>query len=153
MKTSYFLIATVIAVVAALAGCQTPVPVALDANNLSDRPPAVSTTANFQWNYDISGDRAIRPIQVFSNGEKTWLQMSPAAAFPAIFVNDLPIPFSIEAPYLVIVGAPQRINLVSAQYRAIVSRRTSDAKAAPPMRSTGEASRIQTVPSSQIPKE
>lgn len=138
----------------ALSGCQTPILVA-NGNQAAERPPAASTTGGFDWSYDISGDQPVRPVQVFGNGIKTWLQMAPQQVLPAIFVAGEPVPFDVQPPYLVVLGSPKRIDLIATSYRAVVVRREG-ASGTAPMRSEAAkaaAQRIQQVPSSQIPKE
>lgn len=144
---------------AVIAACSTsPQPATTPVGNQQlARPAAGDTTAGFDWSWDIAGDPQIRPIQVFTNGEKTWLQMAPHQVMPAVFVAGLPVPFDLNPPYLMLVGAPDRIDLVATAYRAVVTRRaaamTGD-RNVPPQRSI-DTTRIQRVPPSQItqPKE
>lgn len=40
---------------------------------------------NFEW--ALSGDRSIAPLQVFDNGLQTWLQFAAGTPVPAIFAR------------------------------------------------------------------
>lgn len=112
------------------------------------RPAAADATGGFDWSWDVAGDPQVRPIQVFTNGEKTWLQMAPHQVMPALFVAGTPVPFELNPPYIMVVGAPDRIDLIATSYRAVVTRRAPPAPAVP-LRSN-DAGRLQTVPSNQI---
>jgi len=89
-------------------------------NSLSSRPAAGSTSGEADWAWRVSGDGAVRPLQVFSLRGKTYLQMRPGQLVPAVIVNGAPVPFVVSAPYVVIEGTPQRIDLLTDGYRAIV---------------------------------
>lgn len=109
------------------AGCTTP---SVPLQTSGDRPAAADVTAGFDWGWDIRGDQPVRPIQVFSDGQKTYLQFAPQQFMPAVVVNSTPVPFDAMPPYLVIQGRPSRIDLLSSGYRAVVQSRASVAPAA-----------------------
>lgn len=121
------------------------------ANVLSSRPAAAGVNVGVDWNWMVSGDNAVRPIQVFSLHGKTYLQMDARQIMPALIVNGTPIPFGISPPYLVIQGMPHRIEVVANGYRAIIayigpgqsSTPASAASAAPA--ASPAASRVQRV--------
>jgi hypothetical protein len=112
------------------------------------RPAATDVTAGFHWDWDISGDPQVRPIQVFSNREKTWIQMAPHQVMPAIFVNGQPVPFDVSGHYITIAGAPDRIDVVATAYRAIATKRTAPIGLPAPRPS--DVGRLRTIPSSDI---
>jgi hypothetical protein len=89
----------------------------------TERPAAVSVDGGVDWAWDISGDNAIRPAQVFSLNGKTYLQMLGHQLIPAVVVHGQPVPFVISPPYLVIEGEPDRMDLVTNGYRALVVHR------------------------------
>ena len=68
---------------------------------------------NFEWR--LSGDRAVAPIQVFDNGQKTWLQFQPQQPLPAVFehtaTGDRPLNYTREGPYMVLNGVWPRLTL------------------------------------------
>jgi len=92
----------------------------------AQRPAATSTAGAFDWDWDVRGDQAVRPIQVFSDGNKTWLQFGQRQFMPAVVVNGTPIPFDIAPPYLIVQGRPDRIDLIVSGYRATAVRRTQE---------------------------
>ncbi len=124
MRLRFFTLMTSAALVAGLAGCATQPrePVAAPSNQYAPRPPATPVDIGADWNYMVSGDAAIRPVQVFSMGGKTYLQMRPQQVVPALVVGGQPIPFRISQPYIVVDGTPSVINLISDGYRAVVTR-------------------------------
>ena len=119
---------------------------------LGERPPASPVVGGMDWGWDVAGDAAVRPIQVFSNAEKTWLQMAPHHAMPAVFVNGEPVPFSLEPPYIVLAGNPSRIELMSTNYKSLILKRPDQAVVNKPAlekppKQTHDLSRIETVKS------
>lgn len=90
-----------------------------------------SPVAGYNFDYDISGDRAVRPIQAFDNGQSIYIQMSArSVAPPAVMARSgdqmVPVPFRYEYPYLVIDGAQsQQLVLALDGRTALVSRRGS----------------------------
>jgi len=46
-------------------------------------PSASATSFNFEW--ELSGDPSVAPVQVFDDGDRTWLQFQPNQVLPAIF--------------------------------------------------------------------
>ncbi len=43
---------------------------------------------NLNFKYEVSGDKALRPEQVFDDGRFTWIQMRDLQTLPALFVMD-----------------------------------------------------------------
>ena len=106
----------------ALLGCASQAPLTSFVQ-ADERPVAAPTSGGYDWSWDVAGDQPVRPIQVFTNGEKTWIQMAPHQVMPAVFVTGVPVSFDISPPYLVIVGAPSKIDLIATNYRAVITRR------------------------------
>jgi len=69
----------------ALSGCATTNKATSDA----DRLPPLPTTApgHFHFAWRLSGNRAVAPLQVFDDGQNTWLQFPPGQPAPAIFAR------------------------------------------------------------------
>ena len=70
----------------------------------------VSSADDGQYSFDwhLSGDRQIAPLQVFDNGKKTWLQFMPGQISPAIFrrakSGEYPLSYTRRDDYLIIDG-------------------------------------------------
>lgn len=81
-----------------LAGCADMAGWSLLGVKPSDGPANRPDHYNFNWR--LSGDRAVAPVQVFDNGRETWLQFTPGQALPAIFQHtsdgDRPLEFHRE---------------------------------------------------------
>lgn len=84
-----------------------------------DRPAAAPVDMGVDWQYRVVGDVAVRPVQVFSMNDETYLQMKDGDPV-VLMVAGEPVPFTPRAPYLVITGLPKRIDIVANGYRAIV---------------------------------
>lgn len=79
-------------------------PLPMQANpNQSDAGPGV-----FSFDWELSGDESVAPLQVFDNGQFTWLQFAPDQAVPAILhvaaAGHTPVAFSRQGPYVVLPG-------------------------------------------------
>ena len=61
---------------------------------------------NFEW--ELSGSKEVAPLQVFDDGQRTWLQFAPQQPVPAIFElaagGARPLSYEQEGPYLVLQG-------------------------------------------------
>lgn len=61
---------------------------------------------NFDWR--LSGDRHVAPLQIFDDGKRTWLQLLPDQIAPAVFHRtahgDRLLPFVRQGEYLLIDG-------------------------------------------------
>lgn len=81
---------------------------AVAGNVFSVAAPALSI-GRFSFDYEIAGDGRSRPIQVFDNGAKTYLQYSAGVDVPAFFSpnGDQHFVPTQEGPYAVIAGAPR----------------------------------------------
>ena len=114
-------LAAAIAMAAALAGCATfGSQDGGAAASAQGRPAAASVNAGFDFNWSVSGDSAVRPVQVFSDAEHTYIQMRPGQFIPAVIVDGAPVPFALSPPDLVVAGDPARIDLLYNGYRAVL---------------------------------
>lgn len=63
----------------------------------------------FRFDWQLSGDPAVAPLQVFDDGRETWLQFLPGQPLPAIFGADAggehPLPYVRREPYVVVAGS------------------------------------------------
>lgn len=93
---------------------------------------------HYSFNWEMSGDQQILPIQAFSTQDEVWLHYPEHTTIPAIFeVNDdarTPIDLSLNSqpssetplryhrnpPYIVLKGHPARLRLRLGHYEASV---------------------------------
>ncbi|NYT66515.1 TcpQ domain-containing protein [Alcaligenaceae bacterium] len=104
-------------------------------NPLLGEPPGPSSlTAASQYRFDwrLSGDRQVAPLQVFDNGKQTWLQFQPDQAIPAIFQHtpqgDTPLTYQRQGPYVVLPGVWSQLVLRGGQLQSRVERIQPEAK-------------------------
>lgn len=82
---------------------------ALIVGNVCSTAGPPSTLGKFSFDYAIDGDPTSRPVQVFDDGQRTYMQFRPGAPVPALLSangDKLFMP-SVEGPYIVIVGVPK----------------------------------------------
>lgn len=88
------------------------------------RKPAVAGHYSFDW--QLSGNREVAPLQVFDDGHKTWLQFAPGQPVPAIFEQraegDRPLSYKLEGPYVVLDGVWPELVLRGGQLKSTVRR-------------------------------
>jgi hypothetical protein len=60
------------------------------------------------FNWRLSGDRRVAPVQVFDDGRQTWLQFAPGQAMPALFIEhngiERPAAYVRREPYVIVQG-------------------------------------------------
>ena len=70
---------------------------------------ASPSTQGFRFDWQLSGDPAVAPLQVFDDGRETWLQFPPGQPLPAIFGThdggEHLLPYVRRDPYIVVAGA------------------------------------------------
>jgi hypothetical protein len=85
---------------------------------------AVGVQYNFDW--ELSGHRAVAPVQVFDDGRKTWLQFSPQQPVPAIFVGSdgggRPLAYAQDGPYVVLDGVWSVLVLRGGRLKSTIRR-------------------------------
>lgn len=68
-----------------------------------------SAARGFRFDWRLSGDPAVAPMQVFDDGKEVWLHFAPGQALPAIFGMreglEHPLPYTRREPYAVVAGA------------------------------------------------
>lgn len=89
----------------------------------------------YDFNWRLSGDPAVAPLQVFGTNRQIWLQFAPGQEVPAIFAStpqgDLPLVYRRQDPYVVIDGAWQSLTLRGGRYVARASRQDVPVAVAP----------------------
>ncbi len=106
-----------------LAGCAMP---------LAKRPASESWQASgpaaqgFRFDWQLSGDPAVAPMQVFDDGRETWLQFAPGQALPAIFGvgpdGERALPYMRREPYLVLAGGWRALSFRGGKLAARAQR-------------------------------
>lgn len=75
-----------------------------------------ATASNYDFSYRLSGDRRVAPVQVFDDGQQTWLQFAPGQVMPAVFLRRSGAAAQLasyqqQGPYLVLQGTADQIDL------------------------------------------
>src|SRR3546814_7407981 len=64
--------------------------------------------AEFSFEWELSGSREVAPLQIFDDGQRTWLQFASQQPVPAIFElaagGARPLFYPREGPYIVQIG-------------------------------------------------
>ena len=60
---------------------------ALEVRRSKDVSWASSTTGRHDFDWQLSGDQAVAPLQVFDDGHQSWLQSPPGQPLPALFAQ------------------------------------------------------------------
>lgn len=93
----------------------------------------------YSFHWEMTGDQAILPVQVFSTQHEVWLQFPEYATIPAIFevddrwdlvqgadgyttqeTGEIPLRYHHNRPYIVLKGNPSRLRLRLGHYEAII---------------------------------
>ncbi|HEX7386150.1 MAG TPA: TcpQ domain-containing protein [Castellaniella sp.] len=139
--------------VAMLAGCATPADQAwrrlLAGLSSSDSP------AQFHFDWQISGDPSLAPLQVFDDGRQTWLQYPSDQPVPAVFgrtaSGDRLLQPRREGDFLVVPEVPERLILRGGHLQAEVWHKRKDLLASDSMDSPGGAVEPSVVVSPESP--
>lgn len=82
--------------------------------------------AHYRFDWQLSGDPEIMPVQVFDDGERMWLQFAPEGAWPAIFdVREAgwrPLAYRRDGPYMVLEGIYKQLELRGGHLRGGIRR-------------------------------
>ncbi len=102
-----------------LTGCEHTQPWAQRFSFLQGSP---ASAESFDFNWQLSGDREVAPLQVFSTPQKIWLQFAPDQPVPAIFAVDNQqqkvMSYQRNEPYVVITGGWQQLLFKGASLEA-----------------------------------
>lgn len=75
---------------------------------------ADTTAGRYSFDWRLSGDRSVAPLQVFDNGKETWLQFAPGQMVPAIFsstpLGERPLHYVRHGDYLILDGVWPRLR-------------------------------------------
>jgi hypothetical protein len=98
----------------ALAGCVSPWEAAWNQGG----PKA----AQYDFDWRLSGEPSVAPLQVFGSASQIWLQFAPGQEVPAIFAGtpegDVPLRYRRQDPYVVIDGAWQALAFRGGRHAA-----------------------------------
>lgn len=83
---------------------------------------AEPAAGKYDFNWRLSGDPAVAPLQVFGTEGQIWLQFAPGQAVPALFAStpqgDVPLRYRRQDPYVVIDGAWRALTMRGGRYAA-----------------------------------
>ncbi len=103
----------------------------------------IPSSQAFRFDWQLSGDPAVAPLQVFDDGRETWLQFLPGQPLPAIFgmgdSGEHPLPYVRRDPYVVVAGAWKGLSFRGGRLTARARRPHA---AANPAREPASASRL-----------
>ncbi|NGR09494.1 TrbG/VirB9 family P-type conjugative transfer protein [bacterium SGD-2] len=78
-------------------------------------PAAEGAYSDFSFNWQLTGDPRIMPVQVFDDGTRMWLQFQPGSAWPAVFEavsgGWRPLAYERDGPYMVLQGVYPNLAL------------------------------------------
>lgn len=114
-------ISTCLAVLPCVAACVPPSWGAQDSNT-----DHAKRDVAYDFNWRLSGERAVAPLQVFDDGRRTWLHFAPGQPLPAIFAvgrgGERPVPYQRRDPYVVIDGVWPALIMRGGSLRAMARR-------------------------------
>jgi len=89
----------------------------------------------YDFNWQLSGDPAVAPLQVFSGAGRTWLQFAPGRTPPALFAQTpaglQPLSYTRQEPYLIVDGVWPALVLQGGRHVARAERQAAPAAPAP----------------------
>src|SRR5690606_7055284 len=92
-----------------------------DQRHLSQKTPE-----HYHFEWQLSGHRAVAPLQVFDDGIKTWLQFAPGQPVPAIFAvtpnGDRLLEPKLLGPYQVLDGVWPQLKIRGGRQQSLVRR-------------------------------
>lgn len=98
---------------------------------------AVPSSQGFRFDWQLSGDPAVAPLQVFDDGRETWLQFLPGQPLPAIFGagegGEHPLPYVRRDPYVVVAGAWNGLSFRGGRLTARARRAQAPARQPQPV--------------------
>ena len=96
-----------------------------DRTGSSHGTPAPVGPLDFGWR--LSGDRAVAPLQVFSDSRQTWLQWTPGQSLPAILAvgpeGEHVLAYTRQEPYTIIDGRWPRLAFRAGSRQALARKR------------------------------
>lgn len=90
------------------------------------RSPDMASPSQYNFDWVLSGSRAVGPVQVFDNGAQMWLQFAEGAPIPAIFSRssrgDVPLAYRREGAYVVVDRVWPMLVLRGGRLEGVVRR-------------------------------
>src|SRR5690606_14399508 len=87
---------------------------------------AQKTPEHYHFEWQLSGHRAVAPLQVFDDGNKTWLQFPPGQPVPAIFAiapeGDRLLRPRLQGDYQVLDGVWPRLRVRGGRQQSLLIR-------------------------------
>ncbi|WP_439810646.1 TcpQ domain-containing protein [Bordetella bronchiseptica] len=115
---------------------------------------AEAPAGQYRFDWRLSGDPAVAPLQVFDDSRRIWLQFAPGQPVPAIFAHgaggERPVPYVRRDPYIVVDGAWRALSLRGGRYVARIQRAGAPTRAGEPA-ARAEASAPPAAPASEVP--
>ena len=102
------------------------------ATKMSEAVAAPAAPPGPHTNWQMSGDRALFPEQVYDDGSATYIKWNAKADFPAIFAYDAdgtegPANFTVRDDMIVLEGLANRYTLRIGKARAVLTRPANSA--------------------------
>lgn len=92
--------------------------------------------SEFSFDWQLSGDPEVMPLQVFDDGVGMWLQFAPQGAWPAVFESTAggqrPLSYRHEPPYMRLDGVYEHLELRGGHLRGSVRRANTETTLAQP---------------------
>lgn len=108
-----------------LSGCASQ----LNNDWLHDLVSSAEQPAQFNFDWQLSGDPALLPLQVFDNGKKLWLQYPENTVVPALFARsaagDIFLTPKREGDFLVLKDIPDEIVIHGGIQKAQIKRKAA----------------------------
>lgn len=115
---------------------------------------AEAPAGQYRFDWRLSGDPAVAPLQVFDDSRRIWLQFAPGQPVPAIFAHgaggERPVPYVRRDPYIVVDGAWPALSLRGGRYVARIQRAGAPMPAGEPA-VRAEAPAAPAAPASEVP--
>lgn len=103
---------------------------------LSGSSPVVAASANYNFGWTVTGADQAKPMQVFDDGSKVFVQFIDMKHVPAIFAETpngrVLLRWDLQFPYAVIARAEQTLIFQSGSYEARATRSAAGALASAP---------------------
>ncbi len=88
--------------------------------------PSLVPDGRLDFAWKLSGDRAVAPLQVFSDNRYTWLQWHPNQTVPAILAHhegqEQVLHYTRQAPYTILEGQWTRLSFRAGRQQAYARR-------------------------------
>ena len=98
--------------------------------------PLTTPAGKLDFGWRLSGDRAVAPLQVFSDATHTWLQWLPGQTLPVIVAvnpqGEQVLAYTRQEPYAIIEGHWPSLAFRAGRQRAAARRLSAESVGAPP---------------------